>query len=74
MSEWVNVSDRLPRIGENVLTLCKHGVIEGRYEVENNLPMPSGYLIFTNYYWEDMEWLATYWMSLPSPPKESNDA
>ncbi len=74
MSEWISVGGKLPKMGEYVLTICKHGLIEGKWEKEDNIPFPQGYLIFSNYYWEDMEWCATHWMPLPSPPEPPKES
>ena len=43
-------------LGERILTLMKHGVIEGAWDGES----------CTGYYWREMEWNPYGWMPLPS--------
>lgn len=63
--EWISVKDRLPEIGERVLTLDKRGRIGDReyYRFE------SGFICFRPdglVPGKDI----THWMPLPEPPKE----
>lgn len=43
---------------EPILTLMKHGVIEGVWDGE----------VVSGYYSRQMEWYATHWMPKPDPP------
>ena len=56
MSEWKPI-ETAPKY-EEILTLTKHGVIEGEWDGE----------IVRGYYGRDMQWYASYWMPLPKPP------
>lgn len=58
MSEWQPI-ETAPKY-EPILTLTKHGVIEGEWD---------GEFVF-GYYGREMQWYASYWMPLPKPPTE----
>lgn len=47
-----------------ILTLCKHGAIEGEWDGETAC----------GYYWRQMEWWPTKWMPLPEPPQTGDAA
>lgn len=64
MSEWISVKDRLPAVGEKVLTLSKFGHISDRYLHEY-----GGGLIFSPDGLKPGRDV-THWMPLPEPPKE----
>ena len=58
---WISVKDKKPEPFKQVLTKCKHGLIEGHWD--------DNIFSFTGYYWMDMYWFASHWMPLPEPPK-----
>lgn len=57
---WYSVEDHPPKDGQRVLTMMKHGMIEGTYNAEDKT--------FHGYYWHNMEWWASHWTVL-----EDND-
>lgn len=58
MSTWQPI-ETAPKY-EPILTLMKHGVIEGEWDGE----------VVSGYYSRYMEWYATHWMPLPEPPPQ----
>ena len=58
LSEW-RPMETAPK-HEPILTLMKHGVIEGEWDGD----------VARGYYWREMEWYPTHWMPLPKEPKE----
>ncbi|MBR2783031.1 MAG: DUF551 domain-containing protein [Firmicutes bacterium] len=65
MSEWISVKDRLPQVGEKVLTLSKFGHIFDRalQEFSGGIKLfsPDGLKPGRD---------VTHWMPLPEPPEE----
>ena len=65
MSEWISVKERLPEVGERVLTLDRRGNIRNRrlrtYLNGDNYFAPDGL--------EPGKHI-THWMPLPKPPEK----
>ena len=59
---WRSVDTDPPPPNQEVLTKMKHGFISGRYDPEDHT--------FGKYYWRDMDWFATLWRPLPTPPED----
>lgn len=57
--KWIPVTERLPNIGEKVITYCKG------YGVKENFRSGDGT------WWVGFK--ITHWMPLPEPPKEDED-
>ena len=54
--KWRNIDDEKPMDGQDCLTICKHGMIQGDYDERD------GY--FRGYYWVDMRWYADKWVPI----------
>ena len=68
MSKWISVEDRLPPIGERVLTMDNHGHICDRALEQHDNRMTGSYIyIFYPDGLKPREHIK-YWMPLPEPP------
>ena len=65
MTEWISVKDRMPEIGEYVLTLDKWGHIRDR----ELFMFKSGFICFRPDGLVPVKDI-THWLPLPLPPKE----
>lgn len=54
--KWIKMEDRKPEDEQDCLTKMKHGMIQGRYDAEDES--------FKGYYWRDMEWSARAWIPI----------
>lgn len=64
MSEWISVKDRMPDVGEWVLTFSEKALVD----IED-FPFDIGYLR-PDGEWRHIGWEyeVTHWMPLPEPP------
>ena len=75
--KWTSIKDQLPEPGTNVLILSKSAnkgtqtwITVGRYNVNRIAQPERGY--WTLYGGDAWSWVPTYWMPLPTPPKEED--
>ena len=57
---WKSCKQEQPQDGQDCLTICKHGMIQGVYDVADET--------FHRYYWQDIVWYADQWV----PIEEAN--
>jgi len=59
--KWIDMKDKKkrPEIGQICLTKMKHGIIQGRYEIDD-----YGDEGFTGYYFTEINWYASHWMPI----------
>lgn len=62
VGKWISVKDRLPEVGEEVLTYCKEN--KNKYTVGTYSDTYKGF--FVNQFWNGD---ITHWCYLPQPPK-----
>jgi len=56
MMNWIGISKKKPKDGQQCLTKMKHGIIEGAYNAEDG--------VFEQYYWTDMSWHGDAWVPI----------
>lgn len=64
-SKWISVKDKLPERYKRVLVAFKSGMVTISMRTFEQYTGVFGFLFESNY------GMATYWMPLPEPPKES---
>jgi hypothetical protein len=55
-SNWINISDKKPEEGQNIMAIFKHGIIDCSYDAECN--------VGRTYIWRDFEFYIHSWMPL----------
>ena len=71
MNEWIKCSEKLPEIGETVLCLDEFGGFISLGRISEQDEEVEFQLMFMDGVEADSE--PTHWMTLPAPPKDTNE-
>jgi len=68
--EWIDVTERLPKDGENVFVLTYRGAIRISSIQYQNVTCADQKIIKIKKWWRENNEQVTHWLSMPKIPKE----